>query len=481
MMDRAILKKVKFPQIDQERWRDLVIESLKGEAGPEALSWQTDDNISMRALYERMQDAKPLARGRDKSGWATVQRMDDPDPVRANRQAKEDIAQGATGLALVFEGAPNAFGYGLPATPEAVAKALEGIDLQGLHLRMDANPSSRAIVDWLTQIFTERRINPAAMTLSFGISPAATFAGTGKLRMSIEALEASMPQSFAGFFAMDLPGILLEGDGRVFHNAGASEAQELGIMLASAVSHLRMFEQARQPLVYAAPHIGFSLCVDQDQFLSIAKIRALRRLWARVQETCSIEPSLATIHAETSYRMMTAKDPETNTLRTTIAAFAAAVGGADSLSVLPHTIVHGLPDEDARRLARNTQLILSGESHLDLIIDPAAGAGGMETLTAALCEKAWDEFRRIESEGGVLRSLMNGQIQERVLEMRERREQRINDGKKPIVGTTIYPAAEERPVKTLDAQSPDFSGETAAVRCQPLLAQRLDETGGGIA
>ncbi|MHA7882680.1 MAG: methylmalonyl-CoA mutase, partial [Nitratireductor rhodophyticola] len=86
-MDRAILKKVKFPQIDQERWRDLVIESLKGEAGPEALSWQTDDNISMRALYERMQDAKPLARGRDKSGWAAVQRMDDPDPVRANRQA----------------------------------------------------------------------------------------------------------------------------------------------------------------------------------------------------------------------------------------------------------------------------------------------------------------------------------------------------------------------------------------------------------
>ena len=91
-----------------------------------------------------------------------------------------------------------------------------------------------------------------------------------------------MPQSLAHFFALGLPGILLEGDGRVFHNAGATEAQELGIALASAVSHLRMFEEARQPLVYAAPHIGFSIAVDQDQFLSIAKLRALRMLWARV-------------------------------------------------------------------------------------------------------------------------------------------------------------------------------------------------------
>ena len=127
--------------------------------------------------------------------------------------------------------------------------------------------------------------------------------------MSIEALQASMPQSLAHFFAMGVPGVLLEADGRVFHNAGATEAQELGIMLASAVSHLRLFEEARQPLVYAAPHIGFALSVDQDQFLSMAKIRALRRLWARVQEACSIPPPPATIHAETSFRMMTAQGP----------------------------------------------------------------------------------------------------------------------------------------------------------------------------
>ncbi len=479
-MDRSILKKVEFRSIDEDGWRALVRESLKGESGAEGLVWQTDDDISMQALYQRAKDATPLTRARATPDWSIVQRIDDTDPERANRQAKEDVAQGATGLALVFADAPNAFGFGLPPTPEAIAKALEGIAFHNMHLRMDANPNSRAIVDWLTQLFTERRINPARMTLSFGISPAATFAGSGQLRMSIEALEASMPQSFAGFFAMDLPGILLEGDGRVFHNAGASEAQELGIILASAVSHLRMFEQARQPLVYAAPHIGFSLSVDQDQFLSIAKIRALRRLWTRVQETCSIEPSPATIHAETSYRMMTAKDPETNILRTTIAAFSAIVGGADTISVLPHSIAHGLPDPAARRLARNTQLILAGESHLGLVSDPAAGSGGIEALTAELCERAWEEFRRIETEGGVLRSLMAGRIQDRILPVRERRRESVQDGSKPIVGSTLYPAPEERPVTTLPADPKPVTHE-AVVRCKPLLVQRIDELTGGSA
>ena len=219
-------------------------------------------------------DASPRAvRSDPLSPWIVTQRIDDPDPHRANRQALEDIEQGATGLALVFEGAPNAFGYGLPAKPEALAIALHNVPFNRVHIRLDVHPASRASVDWLVVLLGKRRADPAKLSVSFGIDPAAAFAGNGRLRMSIEALRASMPQSLAHFFALGLPGILLEGDGRVFHNAGATEAQELGIALASAVSHLRMFEEARQALVYAAPHIGFSIAVDQDQFLSIAKLQ----------------------------------------------------------------------------------------------------------------------------------------------------------------------------------------------------------------
>ena len=155
------------------------------------------------------------------------------------------------------------------------------------------HPAEPAAIDWLVALIAKRRVDPAKLSLSFGIDPAAVFAGNGRLACRSRRCKASMPQSLAHFFALGLPGILLEGDGRVFHNAGATEAQELGIVIASAVSHLRMFEEARQALIYAAPHIGFALSVDQDQFVSIAKISALRLLWARAQEACSI-PRLGT-------------------------------------------------------------------------------------------------------------------------------------------------------------------------------------------
>ena len=255
-----LLRMCGFPSSSCEHWRALAEKALggsvvRGRAGFAHRRRHPHRAAGARAPQAplpRAMRADPLRRG------SSTQRIDDPDPTRANRQALEDIDQGATGLALVFEGAPNAFGYGLPAKPEALAIALHNIPLNRVHLRLDVHPASRASVDWLVALLGKRRVDPAKLSVSFGIDPAAIFAGTGRLRMSIEALKASMPQSLAHFFALGLPGILLEGDGRVFHNAGATEAQELGIAIASAVSHLRMFEEARQALVYAAPHIGFS-------------------------------------------------------------------------------------------------------------------------------------------------------------------------------------------------------------------------------
>jgi len=379
---------------------------------------------------------------------------------------------------MVFEGAPNAFGYGLPANPKSLATALDGIPLAGTYLRIDVHPSSRASVDWLIAILAAKRVDPAQIAFAFGIDPGAIFAGTGRLRMSIEALLASMPQSLVHFFAMEVPGVLLEADGRVFHNAGATEAQELGIVLATAVSHFRMFEGARQPLVYAAPHIGFAISVDQDQFLSMAKVRALRKLWARVQEVCSLSPTPASIHAETSYRMLAGKDFETNILRSTIAGFAAGVGGADSISILPHTLPHGLPDAFARRVARNTHAILCGESHTDHVVDPAAGSGSVESLTDALCEAAWGEFQTIEAEGGVLASLLAGRIQDRIIAARDARALAYDEGARAIIGTTRYPAATERAVTVLDARRTK-APDDGTVFCRPLPPIRIDETLGG--
>lgn len=461
-----------FPAIDEAAWRALAEKALKGAAFNDVLVSHTDDDIRVDPVYPRAH-ANPVGRREPALPWRIVQRIDDPDPARANAQAIEDANNGASGLALVFEGAPNAFGYGIKADREALASVLDQVPLDKLYLRIDSHPSSRASIDWIIELYGARRIDPAKLRFSLGLDPAAIFAGTGRLNMSVEALQASMPQSLAHFFALGLPGVLMEADGRVYHNAGATAAQELGAMLASAVSHLRMFEQARQPLIYSAPHIGFSVSVDQDQFVSIAKVRAIRRLWVRMQEVCGIEASTATIHAETSYRMMCSRDAETNILRSTIAAFSAAVGGADSVSIVPHTIAHGLPDAFARRIARNTQLILASESHLGFVADPAAGAGGIEALTDALCEKAWTCFQSIEADGGLFASLAAGKLQADVSASRDARLAHVAADEIAIVGTNRFPAAEERPVSVLAANKQPMPTEGAA-HCEKLEAVRLD-------
>ncbi|MER9895453.1 methylmalonyl-CoA mutase subunit beta [Mesorhizobium sp. M0119] len=479
MVAGALTQDAQLPNVDRQRWLALAEKALAGGSFEEKLVSHTDDAIRIEPLYERSVTAEPVVRANPESPWIVSQRIDDPDIGRASAQALEDVAQGATGLSLVFEGAPNAFGYGLPRTAEALEGVLDGVPLNRIQIRIDAHPWSRAVADWLVAFLTKRRSDPAKLNLSFGIDPAAIFAGTGRLRMSIEALQASMPQSLAHFFSMGVPGVLLEADGRVFHNAGATEAQELGTMLASAVSYLRLFEKARQPLVYAAPHIGFALSVDQDQFVSMAKVRALRRLWARVQEACSIPPSTASIHAETSFRMMTAADPETNILRTTIAAFAAAAGGADSIAILPHTIAHGLPAGFARRVARNAQLIMANESHIDHVADPACGSGAVEALTAELCAAAWQEFQQIEAEGGVLTSLEQGHIQKRVQAASTRRNAAYQAGERAMIGTTLHPPQTERPVETLAAERRPAFTEGVAV-CEPLFPIRIDQSIGAV-
>ncbi|PRD45775.1 methylmalonyl-CoA mutase [Phyllobacterium phragmitis] len=478
-MDASILREAGFPPVDYDRWVQLAEKTLKGVSFEGALVSDIDDGVVIEALYDRTKNAKLLPRSQPDRPWRILQRADDPDPSRANRQLIEDVENGADGVALVFEGAQNAFGYGLPARPDTISQLFEGVKLDGLHLRIDAHPNGRSCADWFVDYMRSKRIDPARTTFSLGIDPTATLASAGWLRMSIAALKASLPQSLSGFFASGLPGIVLEADGRPYHNAGATEAQELGAMLSVAIGHLRMFEDARQPIVHAAPHIGFSVCADQDQFVTIAKLRALRRLWARLQEACGIPASPATIHVETSMRMIAARDPETNILRTTIAVFAAAAGGADSISVLPHTITHGLPDAQARRLARNTQLILANESHLGFVADPGAGSGGIEALTEALCEAAWNAFQALEREGGILKSLVHGSFQALIAETRERRAASYRSGQRSIVGTTVYPPKQDRPVLVLDAERKPLPNE-GAVHCEPLVFQRIDETLDGI-
>jgi methylmalonyl-CoA mutase len=251
-------------------------------------------------------------------------------------------------------------------------------------------------------------------------------------------------RGFKGPFAL--------ADGRAIHDAGGSEAQELAFALAVAVACLRALEAGSIALDVASAAISFRLVADADQFLTMAKFRALRLLWARIEESCGLRPRPIFIAAETAWRMLTQRDPYVNMLRATMATFSAGLAGADSICVLPHTLALGLPDAFARRAARNTQLVLLEESNLAKVADPAAGSGGIEALTHELCEAAWILFQEIEKAGGVFAALQQNLIQHKVAATRAVRETNIARRKEVLTGASEFPNLHEAQVAVLDAE-----------------------------
>ena len=206
----------------------------------------------------------------------------------------------------------------------------------------------------------------------------------------------------------------------------------------------------------------------------MAKFRALRLLWARIEESCGLTPKPIFIAAETSWRMLTQRDPYVNMLRATIATFSAGLGGANAITVLPHTLALGLPDAFARRAARNTQLVLLEESNLARVSDPAAGSGGIETLTQQLCEAAWSLFQEIEQVGGVFAALEQGLIQRKVAATRALREANIAKRREVLTGASEFPNLHEAHVAVLDVgPAMPESHDAAAIKFDALPPMRL--------
>src|ERR1700748_3627474 len=195
-------------------------------------------------------------------------------------------------------------------------------------------------------------------------------------------------------------------DGPAFHKLGANATWELAGSIAAAVAYLRVLTESGLPVAKALAQISFRLAADDDQFLTIAKIRALRRLWARVAEVVGdADRGAAVVHAETSLPMMTQRDPWVNMLRTTLASFGAGVGGADTVLVFPFDVAieggfPGMAASFARRMARTVQLLLLEESHVGRILDPAGGSWFVEDLTDQLANQAWQTFQTVEQHGG---------------------------------------------------------------------------------
>jgi methylmalonyl-CoA mutase len=202
----------------------------------------------------------------------------------------------------------------------------------------------------------------------------------------------------------------------------------------------------------------------------------LRLLWARIETACGLAPKPLFVAAETAWRMLTRRDPYVNMLRATIATFSAGLAGAGAITVLPHTLALGLPDAFARRVARNTQLILLEESNLAKVADPAAGSGGIEALTQKLCEAAWSLFQEIEKAGGIFPALQQGLIQVKVAATRKARETNIARRRDVLTGASEFPNLGEARVAVEDVKPVALAPDSdAKIRFEPLAAMRLAE------
>ncbi|MFF9569646.1 methylmalonyl-CoA mutase small subunit [Streptomyces sp. NPDC014685] len=445
-----------FPAPAHEQWQRLVEGVLRksgkeaaGTAAEEALSTTVEDGLITRPLYTSRDSAPDAgypgfapftrggtAEGNAAGGWDVRQRHTLADPARLNEAVLSDLENGVTSLWLTVGGAG-----GVPVS--GLARALEGVLLDLAPVVLDAGGELDAAARELLRIAAERGVDAPALRGNLGADPFALAARGGTEPDTSDAVRWALR------CAREFPGLrALTVDALPYHEAGGSAAEELGASLATGVAVLRDLTEAGLAVEQACGQLEFRYAATADQFLTIAKLRAARRLWSRVAEVCGAAGSGAQRqHAVTSPVMMTRRDPWVNMLRTTLACLGAGVGGAGSVTVLPFDHALGLPDAFARRIARNTSTILLEESHLARVIDPAGGSWYVERLTAELADAAWSFFQEIERSGGQAAALRSGMIRERLAATWAARRKDLARRKEPITGVSEFPLLAERPVE----------------------------------
>ncbi|MEE4545887.1 methylmalonyl-CoA mutase subunit beta [Streptomyces sp. V4-01] len=438
-----------FPEPAHEQWQRLVAgvlhrsgQDVPGANAEDALGTDLEDGLRVRPLYTAHDTAPdpglpgfaPFVRGgrpegNTVGGWDVRQRhaAADADAVLS------DLENGVTSLWLVI-GA-----HGIP--PASLGDVLARVHLDLAPVVLDAGADTDAAARALLRLYAERGVAEDAARGSLGADPLGFEARTGERGLAFGPVAA-----LASLCAGEYPGLrALTVDALPYHEAGGSAAQELGCSLATGVAYLRELTGAGLSVEQAAAQLEFRYAATTDQFLTTAKLRAARRLWARVAEVCGA-PGGQLQHAVTSPVMMSRRDPWVNMLRTAVATLAAGVGGADAVTVLPFDHALGRPDAFARRIARNTSTILVEESHLSRVIDPAGGSWYVERLTDELAHAGWEFFQRIEGLGGQAAALRTGWLGRSLSGTWAARAARLARRREPVTGVSEFPDLAERPV-----------------------------------
>lgn len=459
-----------FPAPDREAWLALVEKTLKG-APLESLTRRTVEGLPIEPLYEAAVVGSQLIRSAP--GWDVRAAVREPDPASANTEALSELAQGASSLLLRLD-ATGRDGIAVGGAGD-LTRVLEGVLLDVAPVALDAGFLGPKAADWLG---AAAKGAPAAQ-LSFHLDPLSALASAGVSPGPIEA-HLIAGATVAARLAETFPDAnLFLASGRVAHEAGGGEALELGLAAASALAYAKALTRAGLGMADAWGRIVLGLSVDADPFLSVAKLRAARQIWARMAAASGADAE-ARVEARSSMRMLTRADPWTNMIRLTAAAFAGAIGGADAVVLGEFSDALGAPTAFARRQSRNIQLVLAEEANLGRVIDPGAGSGYVEALTDELARAGWANFQAIEAAGGVVKALESGLIAGQVAEHRAELAARLARRELKLIGVTDFAAEDLKaaevaspPARTADPPSVRLPGPDG--RCPPLTAIRLED------
>ncbi|WP_432472790.1 methylmalonyl-CoA mutase family protein [Amphritea sp. HPY] len=486
MTDERLALAASFPEISVEEWKKSLNKVLKGASIEEKMFVNTYEGINIQPLYTKedwkaegnpsgFPGSAPFTRGGAAigsvtDGWDVRQIHSDADISIANKAILEDLERGVTSIILQLDDAALAgLDAGNPKASDLAGRngvmvssvadldmLLDGVllDLAGISLEAGAQSTSAAAI--LAALWVKRGVSSEQAFGAFNADPLGVLAAKGALPNGIgESLDDMA--SLAKATATTYPNVTaVKVDTSAYYGAGASETQDLAVALATGVTYLRAMIKAGLTVDQAAPQIVFSFANSANVFLGIAKLRSARLLWAQVVKASggSEEACAMNLHAKTSERALSKRDPWVNILRTTATCFVGAVGGANSITVLPFDHhCYGQADSFARRIARNTQVVLQEESFLNKVVDPVGGSWYVESLTEEFSSKAWSIFQEIERRGGMTTVILTGWIQDQIAATWRARVKNIATRKDPITGVSEFPNINEEDIKSAE---PDY-------------------------
>lgn len=503
MFDKDLNVAADFPPISYEQWRKNAEAELKGAPFEKKLVGQTYEGIPIQPLYTAedwpgagdpsgFPGFLPLTRGAHvlgnaPHGWDIRQEYLHPDAVVANKLILDDLQKGVSSIQLRFDAAACA---GLDADSRdaielagqdgvmsyslgSLGRLLEGVQLEIAPVSIDVGGAFVAGASLLTAYLRAHRIDPTRIRCAFNADPIGALMREGQLSVPLDAAMGQLAD-LASWTAANLPhATAVEVGTGPYHHAGATSTQDLAFAVATAVEYLRAMTSAGMDIDAAARQIVFGVSVGTQFFRAIAKLRALRLLWGKVIASCGGDEQAARgvhVRSRTSRRVITTVDPWVNLLRNTVCCFAGAVGGADSITTAPLDAAIGLPDEFSRGLARNTQIILQEESHLNRVIDPAGGSWFLETLTGQLAESSWSLFQQVEAQGGMIAAAQSGWVADQIAAVETKRQRDIATRRTAVTGVSEHPDVREEKLRRPKPDQVRLRAEASA----RLIAWRRD-------